>query len=355
MDGTSNSIQIRAFSADGYEIVVCMAGAALADVAKKLGEVRAAGYLAFAPEVAESEHQAIATVMRHISELGTPVIAAYPHWQYEGKYGEYKFASIYIDKPEDIAQFEAQSGLKLDEIPLCDAEAGVRRKYGKVNPKEITVKRKFDMVKVPDGVFDDGKPRYRYDYAIKLAPAPADPNAWIAENVGAWVEKWLAKDLTEAQLFKALGITDKYREFKGTIAQADIAVEAFVNVNASLPPATPKAATAAPLRQIDCPIHLLETGDVVIQEYKTAGTGPALSRYEIIANWGMIAGGRQCKLKIKDLATGKIGDVSWTGSTRTLCDGPKVRAYASDPDVCLPGRNGSKPMWDKQIAEPVRV
>lgn len=357
MDGTSNSIQIRAYSADGYEIVVCMAGAALVDVAKKLGEVRAAGYLAYPPEGAESEQQTIATVMRHVSELGTPVIAAYPRWQREGKYGEYKFASIYIDKPEDITQFEAQSGLKLDDIPLCDAEAGVRRKYGKVNPKEITVKRKFDMVKVPDGTFDDGKPRYRYDYAVKLAPAPVDPNAWIAENVGVWVEKWLAKDLTEAQLFKALGVTDKYREFTGTIATADLAVEAFINLNSFLPPATPKAAiasSAATLHQIDCPIHLLETGDVVIQEYKT-GTGPAASRYEIISNWGMIAGGKQCKLKIKDLLTGTAENVSWAGSTRTLCDGPKVRAYAADPDTCLPGRVGSKPMWDKQIAEPVRV
>jgi hypothetical protein len=69
----------------------------------------------------------------------------------------------------------------------------------------------------------------------------------------------------------------------------------------------------------------------------------------------MIAGGKQCKLKIKDLATGKPEDVTWLGSTRTLCDGPKVRAYAKDPDTCVPAGHGSRPMWDKQIAEPVRV
>ena len=191
-------------------------------------------------------------------------------------------------------------------------------------------------------------------WLAKLTAVPVDPNTWVPENIRVWGDKWKTKGLTDAQLFKALGITEKWSNFKGTITEADKAVQAFVDLAAALPPATPKASTAAPLRMIDCPIHLLETRDVVIQEYKSAGTGPATDRYEIIENRGIL-GNKQCLLKIKDLATGEVKSVTWVGSTRTLCDGPKVRAYAADPDTCIPGRNGSRPMWDRQIAEPVKV
>lgn len=195
-------------------------------------------------------------------------------------------------------------------------------------------------------------------WLAKLTAVPVDPNAWVPENILLWGAKWKTKDLTDAQLMKALGIEGKWSNFTGTIAEADKAVEAFINISQLDAPATTKATTAstsAPFAKIDCPIHLLETGDVVIEEYKTVGSGPAVNRYEIVKNFGMIAGGKQCSLTVKTLVTGEVKKVTWLGSTRTLCDGPKVRAYANDPDVCLPARNGSKPMWDKQIAEPVSV
>lgn len=226
---TSNTIQIKAYTSDGFEVVFTLPNAAVADAAAKLAQVRAAGYLAYQPEPVESERQPIMSVMHHLGESGSPVIAAYPAWKYEGKYGEYKFASIYLDSPEDIAQFEAQSGLKLDDIPLCDGEAGVRRKYNaKRHPKEILVKRAFDMIKIADGAYDDGKPRYRYDYAARLPLT--QPTAWTEEQVKKFVAKWEADGLAQADLTKALKV-NRWSEWKGTAAEADAAVETYVKAN----------------------------------------------------------------------------------------------------------------------------
>lgn len=344
-ENSSNTIQIRAYSSDGYEIVICMAGAVVADIAKKLGEVRAAGYLAFQPEPAGEERQAIASVMRHVTDSGTPVLAAYPRWQREGRYGEYKFASIYMDSPDNIHQFEAQSGLKLNDIPLSDGEVGVRRKFGKTYPKEVAVKRAFDMIRIPDGTSDDGKARYRYEYAARLPIPAADPNAWTADNVSKWAEKWLAKDLTEAQLFKALGITSLYREFKGTVAEADKAVEAFIEISKFDPPARSKAA-AAPLPKIECPLHLLEEGDIIYQCTKD-DHGPVVTTYEVMHNWGKV--GREFKLILKNLKTEKTDTVYWTIDP-DLCAGPKVDAYNKNPSLCGKAKIGGYPQWLGQFA-----
>lgn len=339
----SNNIHIRAYSADGYEITVILAGVLLADVAKKLVEVRAAGYLAERPEAAGNEQKAIASVMRHVTDSGTVVIGAYPHWKNEGKYGEYKFASIYMDSPEDIAQFEAQSGLKLDDIPLSDGEVGVRRKYGKIYPKEIAVKRSFDMLRIPDGLSDDGKPRYRYEYVTKL-PVTILSAGWSLEEVRAFVARWKGDDLTEADLIKALNVT-RWGEWKKTRAEADEAVTAYIKANLDAEPATTRT---QPLAKIDCPTHLLEEGDVIHQCTKD-DHGPVESRFEVIKNGGMV--GREYRLQLRNLKTNETKIFMWAAPEHTLCDGPKVRAYAADPTVCLPAKNYGRPMWDKQFAE----
>jgi hypothetical protein len=181
----------------------------------------------------------------------------------------------------------------------------------------------------------------------RLTAAPIDPNAWIPENILAWGNKWKAKDLTDDQLKKALNISDKWSNFAGTIAEADRAVEAFLDLESFLP-ATPKAATAATLRPIDCPTSLLDKGDIILQSYKTAGNGPAETRYEVLENWGKV--GNQYKLVLKNIATGKPETVHWSGGTQTLCDGPKVRAYANNQEVCLPAKSGGKPMWNGELA-----
>jgi len=238
----TEQLSIKAYSADGYEITLTMSGT-LADVTKKLVEIRAAGFSATPSESAQPEQQAIASVMRHMTDSGNMVIAAYPRWQREGKYGEYKFASIYMDSPADIAQFEAQSGLKMDDIPLSDGEAGVRRKYGRVLPKEIAVKRPFDMKRIPDGINSDGNPRYRYEYANKL-PVSAPAAGLTQAEVLAFVNRWKIESLTTEDLLRALNVT-RFGEWKGTVADADAAVTAYIKANLFGDPAQPKAGAPA--------------------------------------------------------------------------------------------------------------
>lgn len=62
---------------------------------------------------------------------------------------------------------------------------------------------------------------------------PADPNAWTTENIRAWGNKHRLAGLTDADLMKALNITDRWTSFKGTVSDADKAVEAYRNVQSA--------------------------------------------------------------------------------------------------------------------------
>ena len=236
----SNNIWIRAYSSDGFQVSLTFAVTTATEAVARLAEVRAAGFLAAQPESADGERQTIASVMRHVSDSGSTVIAAYPAWQYEGKYGEYKFASLYMDSPEDIAQFEAQSGLKLNDIPVSDGLAGVRRKYGKSYPKEVFVKRSFDMISIPDGVYENGKPRYRYEYATKLPVTVR----WSESDAKAFVKRWETDNLTPEDLLKALKVS-RLGQWESTRDAADAAVTAYIKANLNAEPATTKAGAAA--------------------------------------------------------------------------------------------------------------
>lgn len=70
-------------------------------------------------------------------------------------------------------------------------------------------------------------------WLAKLSAPPADPNAWTAENIRAWGNKHRQEGLTDADLMKALNITDRWTSFKGTVAEADKAVEAYRNVQSA--------------------------------------------------------------------------------------------------------------------------
>ena len=235
---TSNTIWVRAYTPDGFQLSLTLSVQSVDEAVATVAKVRAAGFLPAQPESVDGEREAIASVMRHATSTGTPVIAAYPNWRYEGKFGEYKFASIYLDSPENIAQFEAQSGLKVNEIPLSDGDAGVRRKYGKPNPKEVAVKRSFDMLKIPDGTTDDGKSRYRYTYAVTLPVAAAPAAGWSQTDVQGFIACWEKDELTVDDLKKALNIKAAWSEWKGSRAAADAAVTAYIQANLATEPAT---------------------------------------------------------------------------------------------------------------------
>ncbi len=192
------------------------------------------------------------------------------------------------------------------------------------------------------------------EYLDKLTAPPADPNAWSIENTRTWLNKWRASGLIDDKLKKALGITDKWSDFKGTVAEADKAVEAYRDLQSAFPvspddmkPAQPKAAN---LPRITCETMDLREGDVILQETKSQTLGTAETRLEVTRYWGKLAAS-QYKLEVKNLATDEIKTVIWSGGDVLLCDGPKVKAYAADKSVCKPPRFGTTPVW----AAPVSV
>jgi hypothetical protein len=106
--------------------------------------------MAFASAVAQSgvtavpldgesrKEETIITVVRreHIDDNGrvTPVIDMYPAWK--GDYGQFRFTGVYLNTDEDIAQFEAYSGLRLDSIPLYASQVPLQRKAVRAHPME---------------------------------------------------------------------------------------------------------------------------------------------------------------------------------------------------------------------------
>lgn len=125
-----------------------------------------------------ADKEAIMSVMRlEAPKDGTPKIYFYPEWKGGGNYGKRYFGFLYLNTAEDIAQFEAQSGLKLDELPIFEGEKAPDRTHG--NPphkKEIAVKRSFEMVKVPTGeTYETGMQKYEYRYAKPLPIGKPEP------------------------------------------------------------------------------------------------------------------------------------------------------------------------------------
>lgn len=186
----------------------------------------------------------------------------------------------------------------------------------------------------PKGINED-------NFAGWFAKLTADPNAWTPDNILIWGDKWRAKGLTNPQLMKALNISGKWSDFKGTVSDADKAAEAFIEIGQFDPPAKPK------LSPIMCPINLLEAGDVVLMEHKT-DRGPQSTRYQIVENWGKI--GSRYKLEVINLNTGMPETLNWAGGNEKLVDGPKCAAYAKDPSLCIKPPVGVTPLWDRQFA-----
>jgi len=193
-------------------------------------------------------------------------------------------------------------------------------------------------------------------WLASLTTAPADPNAWTVDNIRAWGDKWRSTGLTDEQLMKALNISDRWTAFKGTVADADKAVDAYRALHSSfgsMQPAQPKAAAptvATPLPSIDtriiCPMTLIEEGDVILQESKSQTQGTARTFLQVVKYYGKIA--TQYKLDLKNLATDKTESVHWSGGDQTLVDGPKVKRYLQDPSVCR--RTPAGAVWDSQPA-----
>lgn len=133
------NITINAYSPDGFKVTL---GADVATMRDALAFASAAALSGFTTAPIERREELITTVVRreHVDDKGvvTPVIDMYPTWK--GDYGQFRFVGVYLNSEEDIAQFEAHSGLKVESIPLYAAQVPLQRKQARTHPNETKCK-----------------------------------------------------------------------------------------------------------------------------------------------------------------------------------------------------------------------
>lgn len=129
----------------------------------------------------------------------TPVIDCYPEWR--GKYGQFKFVSIYLNNDADVAAFEAQAGLSIDGLPLYESQAPLQRTGSRVHKCEIVVptpfavrRKKGKMVTIGD------KTEYRWDlveYVNEAYPRTLTEPVWWKTIVKEYRNHYAFKNQTE--------------------------------------------------------------------------------------------------------------------------------------------------------------
>lgn len=228
----TSSMWVRVYSVDGFELSLTLAVNSAADAAAQLEAVRAAGFLPRKPEVVDGESEVIETVVRRQTENGVPIIDYYPAWSRNDTYGTFKYGHKYLDKAEDVAQFEAQSGLKLADMPLYDGQSAITRKPGKATRFEVRVNHTFSLKKIKVGQYDDGKPKYEYDYATPMKVTARRIDS--VEVAKAFVtEVGQRFGVTDAKnILKCLEITT-FSEWRGTYDEAMAQVATVVKANQS--------------------------------------------------------------------------------------------------------------------------
>lgn len=175
---TCSNVWVKAYTPDGYNISITVQISSVADVARVLDDIRAAGYTPVPANVEDGEkHEVITAVVRrtHSSDKGdTPVIDCYPEWK--GDYGQYRFVSIYLNNADEIKAFEDASGLKLSSLPEYASQAPLQRTQGKPAKWEVTCKRAFTAVKAPNGEKEiGGKTQTVYRFTRYAGATPAQP------------------------------------------------------------------------------------------------------------------------------------------------------------------------------------
>lgn len=168
------NITINAYSAEGFKVTL---EAAVDNMREAQAFSAAALMSGFTTAPVERKEELITTVVRreHVDDKGqvTPVIDMYPSWK--GDYGQFRFVGVYLNTEEDIAQFEAHSGLKLDSIPLYQAQVPLQRKQARVSPVETRCKPFMALKRVTGEKEIDGVVQVLWKFAGYSTPASAAP------------------------------------------------------------------------------------------------------------------------------------------------------------------------------------
>lgn len=198
---------------------------------------------------AGEESETIITVMRREKSDGTPIIDFYPAWGAgtDEPYGTYKYIHKYMNDDAEIGEFLKVSGFKrLEDVPLYEAQAPLKRSIAKPHNKETAVPTPFKVVRKQgkEKIGSDGKPYkpwdlVRYDALAMNTPATAQNGANGASGAiteGAWNETAVKQlivhysgKLTTEQLLAALKVT-RFGEWTGGVKAAYAAAEAFLTL-----------------------------------------------------------------------------------------------------------------------------
>lgn len=153
-------------------------------------DMLAAGMLTSPPVNEGLERQLIVTVMRREKSDGTPIIDFYPEWgaaNVDTPYGTYKFVHKYLNNDGDVDQFLNASGFKsLQDIPLYDGQAPLKRNIGKSHNKESRVPTPFVVLRKEgkEKIDSEGKPYKPWElvgYEVEPQHKPFDPYMHIDE------------------------------------------------------------------------------------------------------------------------------------------------------------------------------
>lgn len=187
-------------------------------------------------------------------------------------------------------------------------------------------------------------------WLAELTRTPADPNLWAVENILAWGNKWRATGLTDNHLMKALNITEKWTDFRGTVAEADKAIEAYRSLQSSFP-----SVAAVDLKKLygtrtilECDTKYLAPGDILIRRSPSGGI-----TYEEVTSIPVRGTGTfPWSLTIKHLETGESETLQLGGiAYNTLAGGPKVKAYMDNPRLGHEPAHGVTPKWNPLPAD----
>lgn len=229
----ANSLWVRVYTVDGFECSLTLPVNSAADAARVIDDVRAAGFLARKPDAPTGDVEQIAAVIRRQPKQGTTQIDFYPAWSHNNKFGKHKFASLYLDTPDDVAQFEAQSGLKLANLPIYKSKSPIEREPGEVNEFEVTVARSFEMRRAANGQHEGGMPKYEYSYAKPLTLMPQATNAaqsnavWTKQEAADFYRHWISEGMTQPAIFEALGVK-QLGDWKQSAKAAHDAVQGYI-------------------------------------------------------------------------------------------------------------------------------
>lgn len=170
-----NSVWFRAYY-KGFQVSLTFGVTSPAQAITAIEDAIASGFLPTAEDVKNGEHkELIDTVVRreHIDKRGqiVPVIDLYPKWQ--GDFGQFRFTSVYLDNEEQVAEFEAQSGLRLDKLPVYESQAPLQRNPARPHRCEITCPTPFEAIKQQNGEKEvNGVTQMTYKFARYATPKP---------------------------------------------------------------------------------------------------------------------------------------------------------------------------------------